>query len=231
VTRRHVATPGSEPCPTFVRPWPILLAGACAATPHAVPRDPDDCDGSLLAATRSDDVAVHAGSLAACDGTTFERVPVTTHAVDVVLAPGAAPLGASLEAGFRLPATDAAWLPVHVTGPIAIDGWVPASARGWAWHPTRQRTMDRGTMLRFSHAPVRRGRSDDGPVVAVLDGWVHVDVTDAADAGAWVFVVAHLSNRVRAAGYVRMPARDVDPHAFDGDVIEGELVNPEGIKD
>jgi hypothetical protein len=212
-----------------VRQWPILLAASCATAAHTMARDPSECDGSLLAATPGEDFPVHAVMLDACDGRRRERVPVATREVEVVPAPNTAGLGARLDPGFRLPGSDAAWLPVHVTGPIAIDGWVPASARGWSWRP-RHRIMDRGTTLRFSHAPVRRERSDDGPVVAVLDGWVHVDIAGTARAGEWAFVVAHMGN-VRAAGYVRMPAREVDRRGFEGDVIEGDLVDPEGIKD
>ena len=173
-------------------------------------------------------------ALVACDGSPLRRDElraVVTRPTAVVAAPGAAPLGAQLGPGFRLEAASGDWIPVHTTGAIAIDGWIPASARGWSWRVPVQRAPDEGNTFRFTHTPVHATRGDTAPVVAVLDGLVHVDTSDPVVVGTWIFVIAH-TRTLRVEGYVQLPddaiiARKSD---FDGEVFD-ILVDPEGVKD
>jgi hypothetical protein len=155
-----------------------------------------------------------------------ELRPVTSRRVDVLLAPGGSPVGVQLEPGFELPATRSAWLHVRTGAPVTIDGWVPASARGWSWQVPEPMDETTGT-LGLVNTPVHTTRDDAAPAIAWLDGRVRVHSEGVLISGEWAFLVAR-TPQVRVAGYVRLPAlgdgrKQID---FEDDTIEDELPRP-----
>lgn len=155
--------------------------------------------------------------------------PVVVREVQVSPAPGAAPLGASLEPGFELPATNGSWLHVHVDDEVVLDGWVPASACGLFYVETRRQ---RGTFELDDTTVVRSAPDARAPIVATLAGGVVVSLGVAA--GDWTRLETVVDD-VRVVGWalrsVERPTGRLRTFDFSDDVIEGDLVTPEGPRD
>lgn len=155
---------------------------------------------------------------------------VVAREVPLSPSPGADPLGVWLEPGFPLPATVASWLRVHVDHPVAIDGWVPCSARGVA--VTQPEQQPRADVRHQAFVLVYDAPARDGSVVAMFDeGALFL----AGDPGAWVAVDTTIS-RVRVSGWAEVPEvsltrPNVKVFDFSDDTIEGDLVKPEGVRD
>jgi hypothetical protein len=154
------------------------------------------------------------------------RSPVAIREVALVPAPGALPVGIMLEPGYPLPKNVASWLHVHQDHPIRIDGWVPASARGpfWQEHP-----LDLGDRVNSDAAVVVRDAPEaDAAIIAVLDAGVSAAIR--GEPGTWAPIEA-IAGRVHVIGWAIVPPPRIHKFDFDSDVIEGDLVRPEGIRD
>jgi hypothetical protein len=157
--------------------------------------------------------------------TRFQSVVVRE--VELSLAPGGPPSGIWLLPGFPVPSTVAAWIPVHLARPVSIAGWIPSSARGVRFtdRPDRAQVTSPADQAFVYAAP-----SLDAPIVAGFDnripGLVGVP-------GTWAAVQLEMAH-VRITGWALVPdppPRKVTTFDFDDDVIEGELVKPEGVID
>jgi hypothetical protein len=151
---------------------------------------------------------------------------VAIREVALVPAPGALPVGVVLEPGYPLPPTVASWLHVHQDHPIRVDGWVPTSARGLFWQE-----MPPGVGERVSADKpivVRDSPDSDGCLVAVLDPGVAAEIS--GEPGTWAPIEA-VAGRVRVIGWAIVPPLRIDTFDFGDDVIEGDLVRPEGERD
>lgn len=143
--------------------------------------------------------------------------------------PGAPAVGVWLEPGFPLPATVASWLHVHIDHPVGIDGWVPSSARGPS---TAQPQAARADVRLQPTLFIYDAPTQEGVVVALCDEGM---LALLGEPGTWVAVDTTLAH-VRVSGWAEVPEAvltrpGVKVFDFSGDVIEGDLVRPEGIRD
>jgi hypothetical protein len=156
-------------------------------------------------------------------------VSVVAREVPLSSSPGAEPCGVYLEPGFPLPPTVASWISVHLDHPVAIDGWVPSSARG----VSRDRPFaTRANVQLQPFVLVHDAPAIDSSVVAIFDEGA---LALPGQPGTWVAVDA-VADRVRVVGWAVVPEVDltrpkVKVFDFSGDTIEGDLVRPEGIRD
>ncbi len=152
--------------------------------------------------------------------------PVAIREVALARAPGALPSGVILEPGFPLPAEVASWLHVRIEHPLWIDGWVPASARGPFWREQHVGVPDLESL--DADLVVRESPDPDAPIDAVLDRGTSAAIHGVP--GTWAPVEAFAA-RVHVTGWAIVPPPRGHTFDFDGDVIEGDLVHPEGERD
>jgi len=156
---------------------------------------------------------------------------VVEHATPLWTSPGGDPLpGVVVAPGVAVHGTGA-WLEVHEAMAIDVTGYVPAAATGRVWEAAPPPGTNGRKLGRFADV-LAEPRPGADRVAAIPANEPVLDRVEAGSAG-WLNVTASDAS-VRVTGWIE-PAPPPPPpsplaHTYDfsDDVIEGDLVEPEG---